>query len=530
MSLALCVGVAFLLLAGSAFAQTIGTTSILAADVPSYATQAAKTNQLYTIPAAVVGPPAHNYGNISRAMGVLRTANVAGGFFVTVTLPSGFVFNATPAINITVAATPASGAVLPAPTIFAGGYAAGPPIVAYNYVSFLCQFTTAPTVAPTLVISTAGWQVKDTNTGGSLGTVGNNATITVRTYDALGGIEFDNGGGSVATATWLTAKRGITASITPTKAAIDTATLRKTFVVGGFGGFDTASQDNDATLTVTYPADVYTHTGNLFTLVAADQVNLTISSPDALNLNGVGFFTFAPGATPPQVQNAATLTAAQQASNSYTLVSAPNTPIPGNNAAFPANGGTSVIPLRLTNDGSTLTPRTINIVMAINIGGGATGAVTTTIPATTLSVWGYNGAILLANWANANVPTNKSRFYIFNESAISNATIYARVLSIPVITNTTPGAQIGNTIQFTQTLAAGQGMTIRMEDIINATGSGMTATNLAGPDGSFNVAVEITILAPQASGFQTQNITGYTQTFNQNATMTFGLTPMSRVQ
>jgi len=197
MSLALCVGVAFLLLAGSAFAQTAGVTSIATADTVLYATQATKAAQVYTIPTS------GTIGNISRAMGVPRVAGVGGAFLLYVTLPSPFTFSTAvtgTTANVTLSVTGGGVGFGCGAAPFAGG------TVGAGFVEYQCSFaTTAPTTAPTISIATAGWIIKDATGVNTLGVAGSTALIKIQTFDANSGMEFDNGPGAVPIAAnpWL---------------------------------------------------------------------------------------------------------------------------------------------------------------------------------------------------------------------------------------------------------------------------------------------------------------------------------------
>jgi hypothetical protein len=70
-------------------------------------------------------------------------------------------------------------------------------------------------------------------------------------------------------------------------------------------------------------------------------------------------------------------------------------------------------------------------------------------------------------------------------------------------------------------------MTIRLEDIMTA--SGATTTDFAGPDGSYNIAVEITVYT-QGVGAVVGGVTGYAQTFNLAGTIFTGTSPLSKIQ
>ncbi len=517
MSLALCAGVAFLLLAGSAFAQTAGVTSVATADVVAYATQATKVAQVYTIPTS------GTIGNISRAMGVPRVQGVGGAFLLFVTLPSPFTFSTAvtgTTANVTLSVTGGSAGFTCGAAPFAGG------AVSANFVEYQCSFvTTAPTSAPTIQIATAAWVLKDGAAVNTLGVVGGtNAFVKVQTFDANSGIEFDNGPGSVPQAAnpWIKSANGVTASITPTKAVIDVSTtsLRKNFVAGALGGTDTTLQDNDAAVTVNLVAGLYGNTGVLYVIAPGDTITLTLSS-NAGNLNGVTSFVWSPLGTPVVDP----VTAAEQTANSTVLT------IPSTNAALPLAGASAVVPLRIIVDGTTvLTTRTLNVVVANVISGQVVSPPNSTLVAsTTLSDWGINGSVLMSNWSNANTAAWKSRFYIFNETSAGSAQVIVRMFQIPISSNVTaPTVQLGSTVVLSKTLGAVSGMTIRLEDVITA--SGAVAADLAGPDGSFNVAVEITVYAPSTSGFVTGGVTGYAQTFNVAGTVFTGTAPLSKVQ
>jgi len=498
MSLALCVGVAFLLLAGSAFAQT-GVTAIAGGQVDVVATQVAKTNQIYVIPAGL--------GTVTRTMGVARQQS-SGNFFLVVTLPTGFTFNDPSTIGTNL---PAAGDLIltsPAPqatyvtaiTVFSGGTAGA------TFVKYLVQMAADFTSAATFSLDTQLWGVKDANAGGSLNAVGNTTLLTVQTFDANFNTLFDSGTDS---ATWIRAANGVTATVTATTAVIDVASLRKNFAANGT---DTATIDKDATVNVSYPAGVRNADGTLYTLAAADKLRLTFTGTGD-GLSGVSATTWSSGGT---VQ-------ANLAGNPGVIE------VLGNNGALPANGATASVPVTITVNGTTaLTTRTITISVDTVISANAAQS-TNLVPATTTySVWGINGSVLLANWASANTTAYKSRFYIFNESATNNAQVLIRIFQIPISANATAGIQIGNTVTLSKTLGTASGMTIRLEDVLTA--SGATADQMAGPDGSYNVAVEITVYAPQTSGSVIGGVTGYTQTFNMSASMAFGTTPLSRIQ
>jgi hypothetical protein len=222
--------------------------------------------------------------------------------------------------------------------------------------------------------------------------------------------------------------------------------------------------------------------------------------------------------------------AAADVTNGYVVIPIPNT---NSTIATLANGNTGAVPLAIEVDGTTqLTTRSftagVEATCAYNAANNRTGANALVAPGAALSTWGINGTVLLANFANANTAAFKSRFYLFNETSTANATVIIRMFQLPISSNATaPTAQLGNTVTLSKTLGAVSGMTIRLEDIITA--SGATATDLAGPDNSYNVAVEITVYT-QGVGAMVGGVTGYTQTMNLAGTTFLGTTPLSKIQ
>jgi len=516
LSLALCIGVAFLLLAGSAFAQT-GATSVATADQVTFATQVGKA-ATFTIPN--VGSA--TLGNVYRSMGVARQAT-GGDFFLYVELPSGFKFNtalgalgaAAPNVTLSVA----GGGVI-SPTIFSGGQ------VNDTFVKYMVDVTTTFVTQPTVQVVTQGWVIKDTNATPALLTAGAALPIKVQTFDSNTGAEFD--AGTAPTATWIKAANGITAALTATRAVIDVSSLslRKNFVAGALLGTDTTTQDNDAAIAITIPANIWGNANAAFNTIVTDTYTLTLAG----NLSGVASFVFSPAAN--TVTDA--VTTAEVTAGSTVLT------VPGTNASLPVNaivagapaGATATIPLRINVDGLTvLTTRTLTVTVAQTMTGQTSTPPNSTLVAagTTLTDWGINGSVMMANWANANTSYWKSRFYIFNATSVNNAQVFVRLFQIPISSNSTaPTTQIGATVALSKTLGAVSGMTIRLEDIITA--SGAADADLKGPDQSYNVAVEITVYAPQNNGFVTGGITGFAQTFNLAGTVFTGTAPLSKVQ
>jgi len=514
-SLALCVGVAFLLLAGSVFAQ--GTTA-LAGTVNTVALQVGKANTAYTIPAGFSS-------SYTRKMGVARQA-VSGNFFLTVTLPAGFTFNAggLPVdgnLTLTDPGVPA-GVLLAVPTLWT------PVVAGATSAKYLVQITTGFTTAPTFTLNTVGWRVNDT-AGVLSGTSPVTVQLTLTTTDANTGTPIDTGG--VDSANFLAAVNGLSAAVGTTTATIDTAagSARKNFVVSGG---DTLTQDQGATLNVTVGnglVNVHSNTAGAgpgfapvqYQVAAGDFVNVTVTG----NLSGVKYIYYnytAGGGVAPEVRKAI---AGADVTNGFAVIA-----IPGTNGTISglANASAGLITLWIEVDGTTqLTTRAFTIAVDSTIANNAACNRNLVAAGTPLSTWGINGTVLMANWANANTGAWKSRLYLFNETSTPNATVIIRMFQIPISANVTAPIQVGNTVTLAKTMGAVSGMTVRLEDVITA--SGAVAADLAGPDNSYNVAVEITVYT-QGVGSMVGGVTGYAQTFNLAGTVFTGTTPLSKIQ
>jgi hypothetical protein len=435
-------------------------------------------------------------------MGVARQQS-SGNFFLVVTLPAGFIFDATGlpvAGDVALTSPTPQGTYITSITLFNSATITGA-----TYAKFLIQMAADFTSQATFSIDTSAWAVKDTV--GTLNAAGNSASLTVQTFDANFNTLFDSGTDS---AVWLKAANGVTATVTATTAVIDVSSLRKNFAANGT---DTGTIDKDATVNVTYTAGVYDAAGTLYRLAAGDKLRLTFTGSGD-GLSGIASTNWAPG-------------------TGNAVNSAVGTPgvieILGNNAALPANGATATVPVTITVNGTTaLTTRTIYIAADTVILANAAQSTNLIAGTTPYSVWGINGSVLLANWASANTSAFRSRFYLFNESATNNAQVLIRIFTLPIQSNLTGSVQVGSTVVLTKTLGSPAGMVIKFEDILTA--SGATAEQMAGPDGAYNVAVEITVYAPQTSGSITGGVTGYTQTTNTAFSMSFGTTPLSKIQ
>jgi len=493
-SLALCFGVAFLLLAGSALAQTTAVTT-----QAKYALQVGKVNAVYSLP---------NTG-ITRTMGVARATN--GNFFIDVVLPSGFQFTAggLPVVGNLTLSTPGGGTV--GVSIFNGGTAGD------THVKYTVNVSTGFTSAPVFTINTGasdspgGWNIKDT-TGVLSGTTPTTLNVQVSTYDAQSGAAIDAG---TDTAAWIQSVAGLSATFVSTSAVVDTSATanRKNFVTTGTTT-NTLTANNGATLKISVSSTALGLGGAAYTIGASDTVTLTFSVATG-TMAGISNFIWNPGALGPTNAITKTVTSTDT-SDTLTITT----------AALQATAGLT-IPVQINVDGSTqLTARTIALQGTSVINANASNNKDLVAAGTTFANWTLNGSILVANWANGNSTAFKTRFYLWNASGTSNAIVSVRIFTLPL-----PGSgnstQLGATYIVPATMAATSGMTLRLqEDLL--TPMGITAAQALGPDGNGNLVVEITIQAPSVSG--------YTQVFTLDAgsgsssQMGFGTVDLHQIQ
>jgi len=496
MSLALCVGVAFCLLTGSAMAA--GTTRLLAANT----TPSTYASELTIAPAALGNVyTLVNAGNFNsdvyRDMTVARTT--AQNFTVVVTLSGGAKFVATPAGgDVTVSAisgsAPAGAATF---TVATGG-------INTSSVTFLSNITTSFTGFPTLRIAAgaSGWQIRDPLNALAAGPI----TATVQTFDAADGTPVDGDAGAV------NLLRAVNAVVIPTgqalaatTAVVDVATSRQNFVATAP---DTTLADNGATLGLGYATPVpLALSGAVFALAATDTIKLTFTSSN----------DFAGLATATGIQWGAAPINWTGTGTAPRIIT-----ISGTNANFNA-GVTQPFTFNVTGLVS-LPTRTLSVSADLILAaGGSTvlGGTRNLLGSSTVTTWTFNGSVLVANWLSGDSNTYKSRIYLWNPSSLTGS-VTARVFSMPLVTSgtqtstelTTPGSPLS-----LGSLAGNSSLAIRLyEDIIGPSGLNIAPYTTNGG----NLIVEITVRA--------SNVRGTCQVFSTNGAQQFGQVGLQVIQ
>jgi len=496
MSLALCVGVAFCLLTGSAMAA--GTTRLnTGATASTYASELTLTpaalGNVYTLRGAAAAGSFNS--DIYRDMKVARTT--AQNFTVVVTLTGAtFATGRLPAAgDVTMSAPPAGGAGAATFTIAAGGANGS------NSVTFLSAITASYTFFPTVQINVDGWTIRDGANTLASGTISAN----VQTYDAADGTLVDTGGTDSVIIARAANAIVITQNLAATTAVVDVATSRQNFVATAP---DTITVDNGATLGIGYATTVpLTLAGAPFALAATDTVRLTFTS----NNDFTGFSTA--GATTTGIAYGGL---SSTGTGTTRLVN-----VAGNSALI----GPAAQPFVFTVTGLVSLPTRVMSVAAdlVLAAGGSTvgGGSRNLLGSSTVTTWTFNGSVLVANWLSGDSNTFKSRIYLWNPSSLTGA-VTVRVFSMPLVTSgtqtstelTTAGSPLS-----LGSLAGNSSMAIRLyEDIIGPTGLNIAPYTTNGG----NLIVEVTIRA--------SNVRGTCQVFSTNGAQQFGQVALQVIQ
>ena len=266
---AFCLGLACLLLTGSAVAGTTAATDV------TYAVETGAAGTIYTLPASTP----------TRLMNVLH--GVGGDFFLDIALENGALWDASsPPVGGEVVCAPLATSVY---TITLIGTPAGSATATYSVIITV----STPVTFPTCTFTATGLAVTDVD--GVLAGIGSSISLNMSTRDAGTGVPIDVGG--TASDPWLVGAAGVTQGasevLVSTTAIIDVATARTEFIPNA-GDPDTADTDEGGQLSYepTTPG-VLAPGGGVYALVATDFIDLVVTG----DLGGISAITWAPGGT-----------------------------------------------------------------------------------------------------------------------------------------------------------------------------------------------------------------------------------------
>ena len=444
-SFALCLGLALLLMTGSAMAGTVTATDV------TYAREQAYPGRTYTLPAG---------NTIAHKMGVIR--NSSQDFFVDLSLSSGAFAGGLATDDLTLTVIPAGGYVV---SII--GPTTGSTIRFYVNV-VVDPGPQPPTVTESVTFDTSGWLVTDSNDvlGG-----GGHIDATILTVEASTNFEFDTAGDKTDEWLWGGNVLDEVVNLTATSATIDVNTVRKYFVAGINGG-DTTVQDNGAQLGVLgYSNTIYGANGTLYTLAGSSMVRVFItgdlSGVSNITWNGVGYYS---------------LSSTQAEIRVY-----------GGNPILNGN----MEPIQITVDGTTtLASRVLKISVYLEIEESPYPYDDLydryILGETVLTTWSPNGTILLTNWTNGNWAVLNGRIYLWNPSSVDGE-VTIRVFTLPLGFG---GSTLVGTLE-AGTLKTLSGVNLRVgEDILVPLGITAPYTTNGG-----NLVIEVTIAAPGCNGY-----------------------------
>lgn len=458
---ALCLGVALLVMTGSAMAGTTNTYAVYptgSAGAITFARELATSTMTYSFPGLTCGS-----SEVTHAMSLIRAFNSGGtpqNYFFDITLDQGATFVAVPAAQD---AGPASG--IP--------YVVGEPSIQVTRIIDGTVYTNTPTskvryfvriigpeasVLPVIHIPLNLFKVRDNNNvlyGG--GTI----NITVATFEAATGVPQGTPIDASATdmAFFMTGGWGV--SLSPAfgegAAVIDVTTtpLPRTNFVANSAGTVMLTHDGSANIGIsTSPTGVYFPNGCAFTLSAMSSIQLVITG----NFSGVTSITYGDGL------------GGAGASSATTFTSPVTINIPANNTNF--NGTKKYFTLNV-NGTSALIPQNFTFALNEVISPSDASWITTALSVTritsgtVLTRWSLSGTTLTAIWVNGNHGFFNARLYIWNPSTQSGtitATVYS--LPTPLAAATAPSVVLGSTT-ISQPVPGPGGLNIRVyEDIL----------------------------------------------------------------
>ena len=262
--------------------------------------------------------------------------------------------------------------------------------------------------------------------------------VTVTTYDASDFAQFDDSTTVIADdqKNILSAVDGVenTVIVHLGGRTIDLGHTRTQFTTSPIHDDSTGSIDLEPADNVLNLAGTQYHFGS--------EINFTITFSG--NLDGISNFTF-DGVTRPR--NGGT--------GSFAFALAGST-----------GGFGDSMHVDFTVDGSTsLLARTLQVAVSDTA---ASGYTIQDLSATNLTIWNYNGTLLVSNYANGNTGFWHSRFYFWNYDSTASS-ILVRLFTLPT-DGTTSQLVGGAQLVFAFPIQASSGLTVKLEEILNELG------------------------------------------------------------
>jgi len=509
---ALCLGVALLVMTGSAMAST---TTVYPASSTSptpsgstgpilFAEELGLANATWAFPGATCTP----YSFVVQQMNVIRQWNSTGSsqnYWVYLQLDNGAQWTAADSGANWTFTNQGSSPLVPTATLQAPGSGIGVGTATLRYYIELRSPLTTLTPG-TFTVPLANYSIRDVNN--RIGPGANHGDINITVIETDGGtdVEFER-----SSAVFIRGSYGV--SVTATYPQAGAATID---VIANRRAFITATNvftDHDSSATIRINSstqNVFARTGCQYELSALSSVQLIITG----NFSDVSSVCIG---NDPAVVGAVCATPATGATT-VTLN------VPGTSSLL--TGGIDYINLYASSTGTAqLQAQTFTfLVQEVLAASDGTNPQTLVPAGTILTVWRLNGTVLTAVWQNGNglidpvtgaLTGNQGRMYIWNPSSVSGE-MYVQIYTLPV--------GLGGSTQLLPTLhlLGGplpplSGTNIRVPDLFTALGGAYTPPYSANGG---NVVIVVTITAPNCHGWS--NVFNYIN----GVPYSFGVTPM----
>lgn len=496
---ALCLGLALILMAGTAMAGTTSFTALKYAKETGVAT----TNN-YNLPMIVSpGFVTHSFTNYLPVVGqnflvkVKLTATPDTVVFVN----TGDAVGKVGAYTLVRGAGGLTGAVSGCTGAGSGG--------SYGTITFTCNVTENFDVPPVFTwywyntVAGAPPATPAANPGSQIRDVpgiiagGGTISISITTWDAVfQSVQLDAEATDVTP--FIKGVNAVSVQSLVTSSRVIDITSNRTQFTSASAPTGTLIDDDARIALLSGDADgdtVYQRTGLAFRLTSGvSSVTLTLTSPDLTGITEVIYDPFGLDLVVTPVDPAVGFT------GSIVI------DIPGGNVPTVVDA----VPIVIHVDGTTpLANREINIKVTLNIGGGVDGfpGITTIKNTTLLTSWTSNGTVLICPFTNGNATAMNGRIYLWNNSSLG-APVVAQVFTLPIKGVAT---QLLGTVTV-GTLDGLSGMNIKVkEDLLDPLGIAQPYVANGG-----NLVVILSVEA--------QHVVGVSNVFN--ATFSYGVNPL----